>query len=248
MLSKSVILLFLSSILLAACSSSNNDTSASLQISEMDLTAMYFDINSNEATQETIEQRTKLVFPFISGHIFGATSDESLVEVTLDNNNQANFLLNDSIFTELTKPEVISIEAANDGLNIDPPDAKFGRIGTFALEESGEYIRNTGFSLYDGKADVVFIVVYFDRPTVLSGVIDEVYNVNIEVSVEGFYAVKVTDEGRENSPAYTLEVFSLSNEVYFALVDFSELQSVASSFSEQTFLYKECNRLRCLPE
>jgi len=232
MQNKLQIIFIISIFLIVGCGSGDGTTSSNQELTEINLTATYFDYSNDMILNDAVEPGTRLTFPFISGNIFGTVSNEILLDVTIDVNNQAVITLNESIFTSMTEPEIISIEAANYGLSIEPADARFGRLGTFAITSGGQSVAADGYGLYDGATNSYFMIVYFDRPARLTGTYTEgsnTVNVDINVSSAGFYAVKSSEELASNMRTVNYnEVISLSDDLYFIILPVGSVQPVLS--------------------
>ena len=74
----------------------------------------------------------------------------------------------ESIFTETTKPEVLTIEAANNGYTIEPADTKFGRLGTYYSDSEGNLLP-TNYGLYDPELETTFLIAYFNQAATFKG-------------------------------------------------------------------------------
>jgi len=135
--------------------------------------------------------------------------------------NMADVDFSDDIFTELTRPEILSIEGLNDGLMVEPIDAQFGRLGTFVADSSGESVpTNGGYGLYDGRSGLAFVLLYFDRAAKLTGSRSSSSGAavfDIEVPREGFYAAGLTELPSDDGLTTFMydRVLDLQNEAFF---------------------------------
>jgi len=221
--------LIVSAALLAAgCSGDNGTTNPALDdattapsVDVVEFTLTYAEADGLTPTDRVLTPGNRLIFRFIPGHIFGSTTSDVLIDAPVNDANRVEVNFSEGIFSELTRPETISMDAFNEGLIIEPMDVQFGRIGNFVVDSTGESVpTNSGYSLYDSRTDSAFILLYFDRAAEITGSRqrpDQISVFDIDIPTAGFYAVGVTET--QNSDGFTTfqynRIVDLQNEAFF---------------------------------
>jgi hypothetical protein len=156
-----------------------------------------------------------LMFPYVSGAIFGNTSDTPVYIVQVD--RQLNFSLNlsekmaeiDKTATSLTE-EWLSV-----GLTVEPGDTRISRIGTFPYSSTNESIGVGGF--IDPVSRNTMILVYVDRACEIKGEVDigrEHYSHHLKFSGKGFHWIEIIKNTKNN---FILQNYHGNNDIKFSV-------------------------------
>jgi len=199
-------------IFIAGCG--GDSVPESPRVEAVDITVSYVESDTLNLIEREFSDGDRIIFSFIPGYFFGNVDQDILVDAIVD--DIVEITLDRSIFTESSKPEILTVEGANDGLTVTPIDAKFGRLAGFVVDASGVDLPNDGRVFYNQKTDLEFILVYFDQAAVLSGSIESTSATQIfdlEIPGEGFYALGSTmNEGSNDITVFNYRVIDLQNE------------------------------------
>jgi len=225
-------------LLMLSLGCSNEDVSGVSPLKNISLNVSFINFEEKLLTAGEIPRSTIFRFPFISGHIWGITSTENIIIEELNEAGKINLELNESIFTNDTKPESISIVAANDGLEVFPTDTKFGRLGTFAYSPEGLLNSARSYSLFDAEYNVSFMLIYVDKASTIARVLPDVdvdITIDLDLKQKGFYAVKFEDNKHT--------AFNPSKNVYFAIDNITVSRATMPSITLES--KKTCSTLKC---
>ena len=189
-----VLALFVICVVQAACTHTPSSTRDDKGLSTLNATLWVEDNNTFDG--EIHSSQIVPYFSFIPGSIFGSPIDDVLLPVEVD--EEARIVVELSEWAELaeTYAAPLTEEYFELGLRIQPKDARLLRVGTFAYDlrhESGMGggLRELGESGY-------IVLVYVDRPSVISGSItldDTKYTHFIDLPAKGFHYVLSDDDG-----------------------------------------------------
>lgn len=206
-------------------SASPNESSDNLaRLDTVEFTLSYIDFDTFSILDRPLVSGNRLQFPFIAGQLAGDTSLENLIDAQVDRTNKVSITFDRSIFTDTTRPEMLSSEAAELGLTIQPADTLFGRLGQFGVDASGQEIpTDVGYALYDDLSDTLFSILYFSQAAVLSGSIESIegnFVYDIVVPEEGFYAVgNFNSEDVDGTLLQTSRVIDIFDEAFFGIFE-----------------------------
>ncbi len=141
-----------------------------------------------------------LLFPYISGGIFGSPQSDPLFAIKLNTQHQTFTLDLISKLEELNQ----NAKPLNDnwrtlGMNIVPAETHIARIGTFPFSSTGDSIGGGGF--IDPSDRQSAILVYVDRPCQITGDMQldaEEYTHNIALPSAGFHWLKIIETSPDN--------------------------------------------------
>jgi len=229
--------------LIAGCSDSTgpNDsettppddfTIGSAKLDRVKTTLAHINFDESTILDRPIVPGNRLIFPLIPGNLYGRVNEQALIDVQVDSTNMTELVFDENIFTELSQPQILNLDVFDPestidfGLTIEPADTKFGRLGTFVWDETGQQVPTTaGFGLYDDLSDKVFYIVYFDQPATIRGSVtspevETRLDHDIVIPEKGFYAVGGT-ESRDSDGALvqTFEVIDIFGEAFFAMFE-----------------------------
>ena len=194
------------------------------RLDTVEFTLSPVDMDTLTLLERPLATGNRLTFPLIAGHLLGNTSFDSLIDAQVDSTNKVEITFDRSIFTDTNKPEMLSAAAADFGLSIQPADTLFGRLGTFAVDTTGQRVpADSGYGLYDDLSNTIFFIAYFNQASVLSGSnISSAGNFFYDIVVpdEGFYAVGLFEsQDCDGTLTVTARVIDIFDEAFFAVFE-----------------------------
>jgi len=152
-------------------------------------------------------QDVVLVFPYVSGSIFGNPDSPSLFIKQMG--ETMDFSLNLAAKAKEIEPHAqpLTKQWQSLGLSIQPQGALLARLGTFPLSaKTQKFIGGGGF--IDSTSRNSLILVYVDRACEIKGQVNlagERYGHNLKFSGKGFHWVEVL---KKSKGVYSLEPYS----------------------------------------
>jgi hypothetical protein len=181
----------------------------------IDSTVEYVGPNNIQLNKSKYPQDVVLVFPYVSGSIFGNPDSVPLFVQKVD--KSMGFRLNlseklDQIENNITP---LSAEWRGLGLNVAPSDTRIGRLGTLPYSETTrEAIGGGGF--IDPSTRETLILVYVDKACTVIGKVaigKELYSHNLEFPGRGFHWVRIVERSHKS---YSLEIHN-GNQANFSI-------------------------------
>jgi hypothetical protein len=168
--------------------------------SVIDTTVEYVGPNNIQLDDSYYPRQVALAFPMVGGAIFGVPGDTAIFVSELDQSLHLYVDLTESkdMIDRTILP--LSDEWQQSGLNIEPQDARIGRLGTFAYSlEDGQQIGAGGF--IDTTTRRNLILLYVDRPCRLTGELsmdNRTYRHELEFAEKGFHWIVVEETSRSS--------------------------------------------------
>ena len=138
-----------------------------------------------------------LVFPYIPGQIFGSPGSELLFTRLLTPRSELQLELENALPGLQDGATILQTVAETAGLTIRPAQARLARIGTFPFDaQTLEPLGEGGF--IDATTREHLILMYFDRPCVLSGTLyinQDEYVHDIAIPAAGFHFLRLQQQG-----------------------------------------------------
>lgn len=201
-------------LLLVGCNGKDS-VSESPAIDTVDFTVSYVEFDDFRFIDRPLAAGDRLIFRFIPGYFFGTPVSDVLIDTPADGAGEVRITFDQSIFTEASMPQVLSVDAANAGWTVEPGDTKFGRFATFIWDSSDNFLPNR-YGLYDDKSNRIFFLVYFDQAAVLSRNVQGSLSTIAEIPDKGFYAISIVESQPTDGTALNeYEVIDIENEAYF---------------------------------
>lgn len=178
----------------AACTHTPSSTREAKELTTFSSTLWVEDSDTREG--EWHSDQIVPYFNFIPGSIFGSPIEDVLLPVEVDEESRIVVQLSEWAELAETYAAPLTEENLKRGLRIQPTDARLLRVGTFAYDlrhESG-----MGGGLRELGEGGYIVLVYVDRPSVISGSItlDETkYTHFIDLPAKGFHYVLSDDDG-----------------------------------------------------
>jgi len=231
-------------------SSKDNDSVAVDPIESLDFIISYYDRVSNELDDTVVPENIKLIFPFISGGLFGVASEENLFELNYNENGIYNLGLTPDIFGNELGPEMLVQDEYNEDLLITPTETLLGRLATFAVTTDEIPLVSANYGFYDIKYDHFFLIAYFDRESNMSANISsdgfEIL-LDVEIPKSGFYAIRNSKPGNVDAMEFSLQAYNPSNNLVFVILKKPEDNSSKPGHSSDVnkFIQSICIDINC---
>ncbi|MGB5538789.1 MAG: hypothetical protein WBO37_01720 [Gammaproteobacteria bacterium] len=160
-------------------------------------TVEYVDDNNLVVDARFQPRHIVLVFPYVPGQIFGSPGSELLFTQLLTPRSELQLALENALPGLQDGATRLQTVAETAGLTIRPAQTRFARIGTFPFDaKTLEPLGEGGFT--DGSTREHLILMYFDRPCVLSGTLyidQDEYVHDITIPAAGFHFLRVQQQG-----------------------------------------------------
>ena len=188
-------------ILLSGCTAyqANERSYPSSGITRIDSSIEFVGPDNIHLSEAQYPKDVVLMFPYVSGAIFGTTSDTPIYIVQVD--KQLNFSLDltgkESEIDKVAAP--LTEEWIGVGLSAEPTDTRITRIGTFPYSSTIESIDVGGF--IDPESRNTMILVYVDRACEIKGEVDigrEHYSHQLMFPGKGFHWIEIVKRSKSD--------------------------------------------------
>ena len=186
-------------VLLTGCATITGTHSArdAGAMTELLATVEYIDDRNQVIDAQYQPGHLLLVFPYIPGQIFGTPGSDLLFTERLTPGGTLHLELESALPGLQEGAATLRATADSEGLSVKPARTRLARIGTFPFDaKTLEPLGEGGF--IDGRTREHMILVYFDRPCVLSGTLNvdqEVYVHDIVIPAAGFHFLRIQQTG-----------------------------------------------------
>jgi len=210
--------LLLSLLLFSSCS---NHTSRTVlehmqAVTRIDSTVEYVGPGNVHLSEAQYPKDVVLMFPSISGAIFGTQSETPVYITKVD--ERLNFSVD--LMAQIKEVKNASIPLTEEwtahGLAIEPVQARIARIGTFPYSyETGLPLGSGGF--INLKTRNTMILVYVDRSCAIKGEVNldgEHYFHDLEFANEGFHWIEVI---RRSRAEFILQTYHGKDDINFSI-------------------------------
>lgn len=186
------------------------------EISRIDSSVEYVGPGNIHLLEEQYPKDVVLLFPYISGAIFGATSAATIYITAVDENLNFSLDLVDKIkqVDKVSAPLIEEWTAL--GLVAEPKQARITRIGTFPYSYATQAMIGSGGFINTSSRNNM-ILVYVDRPCTIKGEIDladKHYSHDLIFSGKGFHWIELVERSKE---AFILQTYRGKNQVNFSV-------------------------------
>ncbi|HUT40826.1 MAG TPA: hypothetical protein VM011_05730 [Gammaproteobacteria bacterium] len=191
-----IAVLLLSSALLCGCAGGPALRHAG-SLTDVRATVEYVDGNNLVVDAQYQPRHIVLVFPYVPGQIFGSPGSELLFTLLLTPQSELQLELENALPGLQDGATLLQTVAETAGLTIRPAQTRLARIGTFPFDaKTLEPLGEGGF--IDGNTREHLILMYFNRPCVLSGTLyidQNEYVHDIAIPAAGFHFLRVQQQG-----------------------------------------------------
>jgi hypothetical protein len=165
------------------------------------LQAEYFDKDSNLLNDPSLPRIVLFRMPVIAGNISGGVTSSDLIQLKIKVGMPTILDLGDLITAVTSLAAPLTKEAAAAGLVVTPKETRFARFATLvANPETGKGVGGARFETTE--VDQTILLVYFDRPCQLSGVVrdrDNSIYFDVRVTSRGMHLLLVARDGQSNA-------------------------------------------------
>ena len=207
---------FLVVFALQGCVSSpkaTDDGTNAMPIKNIALKLQYIDADYQPIKNVLFPHKVTLEMPLIPGAVFGKVLTKPIISTVVSEGSYTTINLAAYEQTMAKYATPLLNTPFNAGLEIEPKATKLIRVGTFAYNAAtGKGIGGTGLASAsdDGSYQYQLILMYFDRPAVVSGVVLDCKTkiaIHVEAKQQGFIWIKA-----EKINSYTYAVSNESND------------------------------------
>ena len=160
-------------------------------------TVEYVDENNLVVDAQFQPGHIVLVFPYVPGQIFGSPGSELLFTYLLTPQSELQLELENALPGLQDGAALLKTVEETAGLTMRPAQTRLARIGTFPFDaKTLEPLGEGGF--IDSSTREHLILMYFDRPCVLSGTLytdQDEYVHDIAIPAAGFHFLRVQQQG-----------------------------------------------------
>jgi hypothetical protein len=160
---------------------------------KIEFQAGYFDGDDNPITNESLPREVLLQLSFFAGQIAGRVNTPQTVSIPVHIGATTSLDLKDIHMTAEQSAAILNREATKAGLVTTPKETRVARLATVVVNP--ETKKGVGGAIFRSRAThESLLVVYFDRPCHLTGVVHAQNNeVTYDVSVEnaGLHLLKI---------------------------------------------------------
>jgi hypothetical protein len=212
------LLLPLSMVFLSGCTAYqvNIEADQTTGITRIDSSVEYVGPDNIHLSEEQYPKDVVLMFPYVTGSIFGTTSPAPIYIVQVD--RQLNFSLDlTEKIDEIHKAAApLTEQWRSIGLTIEPEKTRIIRIGTFPYSYATEDSIGVG-GFIDPVSRNTMILVYVDRACEIKGEVDsgrEHYSHHLLFSGKGFHWIEVIKHSKNY---YILQNYHGDNTIKFSV-------------------------------
>lgn len=203
-------------LLLSGCAVTGGLSDAERGLTGLQASIEYID-DDNQAIDARFQPgQLVLVFPYVPGQIFGSPGSDILFTVLLTPQGGLQLDLTRALPGLRQGATTLQAGVNTEGLSIRPAGTRLARIGTFPFDAGTlEPLDEGGF--IDARTREHMILVYFDRPCVLSGTLrvgEESYLHDITIPAAGFHFLRVR---QEDARRYALVRADAASAVIFSI-------------------------------
>lgn len=204
----SLVVSFVFFISLAACSH-HTVRSYSFSTGEYQLNYQRFTYSLSPVDESYIDNGLSLVFPVITGSLFAMPSD-LIFQISSGENGRFTLQVPDDI-------DVFAQEFRDDGLDVQPSDTRFVRMGTFHSYPYYHSLGDGGF--VNGLNGNALVFVYLSNAVKITGDVKqlgETFSHNIHVDKPGWYWLEIS---KVSDRHYHISSFKKDfKHIYFAVL------------------------------
>jgi len=194
--------------LLVACSrfplANNHDTEQAYQ-----LNYHRFTYGLQPVDDSFVDDGLNLIFPLVSGSIFGAPSEE-ILQISPANAGTFTFVVPQKV-------DGLAGEIDEQGLSVVPADTRILRMGTFHAYPYYQTLGDGGF--INGKNGNALVFTYFSKAVAITGKLfqyGEVFEHELNIQGPGWYWLEISKQGGNS---YLIRPYDgTSQEIYFAVL------------------------------
>lgn len=154
-------------------------------------------VEKKSPSNEKLPQEVLLRMPLIVGNIFGLTTTKPVVSVVLPIGEKTELNLAEIRETVKKSAAPLTAEALNIGFVVKPEKTKIARLSTLIDKPSdGKSVGSASF--YGDNPEEKLMLVYFDRPCKLTGLVQSIggvkFDYNVGIKKSGFYFLKFVQQ------------------------------------------------------
>lgn len=210
--------LLLPPLFLYGCSnlSTSTDAGGSNAISRIDSSVEYVGPNNVRLTEEQYPEDVVLMFPYISGAIFGTPSAAPAYITRVDEDLNFSLHLSEKIIEIDNAATPLTDEWIQLGLTAEPAQTRVTRIGTFPYSYASAKMIGAGGFINPASRNTM-ILVYVDRPCEITGevTLDNMhYSHDLIFSQKGFHWIEVIKRSRH---AFVLRTYNGEENINFSV-------------------------------
>jgi len=203
--------------LIAGCTSSQSIQSNEYGpgLSRIDAAVEYVGPGNIKLHEERYPRDVLLVFPAISGSIFGDAGSDVLFAEKIDESMRFSLALDEKVGEMESISMPLTDEWKYRGLRVTPENTLLARVGTFPYSIKTRQLIGAG-GFIDPVSRNTLMLIYVDRACVISGKValdSERFSHNIILPGKGFHWVQVK---RDSHNSYSLEKHP-DNKVHFSI-------------------------------
>ena len=161
----------------------------------------YLDEDDTPLPPAGLPDSVRIEFPLIPGGLMGRILTRSAISVTVPATQPFEIDLAAHVDRIATYATPLLTTRANAGLRIEPEAARLVRLGTFAYAaDSDEFIGPTGLAVAAAPDRIQLLLVYFDRPTRITGMLlngRTVIQHDIDIDRAGFAWLEIRRVGED---------------------------------------------------
>jgi hypothetical protein len=198
--------------LMAGCASSHSIQSniSGPGISRVDASVEYVGPGNIKLPREQYPRDVLLVFPVVSGGIFGDPDDDVMFAEKIDESMRFSLELDEKIGEMESRSMPLTDEWKYRGLRITPENTLLARVGTFPYSIKTRQLIGAG-GFIDPVSRNTLVLIYVDRACVISGnvILDNArFSHDIILPGKGFHWIQVK---RDSHNSYSLERYPDNN-------------------------------------
>jgi hypothetical protein len=203
-------------LLLCGCATPGGRPDAERALSVLQADVEYTDDDNQPIDARFQPGQLVLLFPYVPGQIFGSPGSTLLFTKRLSTQDSLHLDLTRALPGLRQGASTLQASADTEGLAIRPARTRLARIGTFPFDaRAREPLGEGGF--IDARTREHLILMYFDRPCVLSGTLhigEKSYRHDITIPVAGFHLLRVQQQDARH---YTLVRADATSAITFSI-------------------------------
>lgn len=210
--------LLLLSLFLYGCTVTpdRNECAQARAIARIDSSVEYVGPDNIRLLEAQYPKDVVLMFPYVSGAIFGSTSDTPIYITEVD--EQLNFSLN--LYEKIKEIDKVSMPLTEEwtaiGLQAEPKQTRITRIATFPYSYATQSMIGAG-GFINPLSRNTMILLYVDRSCKIRGEIEldgRHYSHNLSFAGRGFHWVEIVQRSKRE---YILQTYFGENRVNFSI-------------------------------
>jgi hypothetical protein len=192
------------------------------EIRTIEFKAAYFDKDQNRISNNSLPKTVLLKIRLIPGSTFGEVTSLPIASITARIGETTSLDLEQMRLEIERSATTLTPEATKAGLAIAPRATRIARLGTFVYDPETQKGMTSGFR--SGARGEAFNLVYFDRPSKLTGVRSQrgmKGTYSVEVKTAGFHFLKAV---QETPTGIRVAASAVPQDIYLGITPFGDMR------------------------